>query len=36
MGWLDNMILRSKLLLLTAVMLLGIIFLSVKGFIGAA
>ncbi len=36
MGWLDNMILKSKLLLLTAVMLLGIIFLSVKGFIGAA
>lgn len=35
MGWLDNMILRSKLILLTAVMLVGIGFLSFKGFMGA-
>jgi len=36
MGWLDNMVLRSKLVLLTAVMLIGIAFLSFKGFMGAA
>lgn len=36
MGWLDNMILRSKLILLTAVMLVGIAFLSFQGFSGAA
>jgi len=36
MGWLDNMILRSKLILLTVVMLVGILFLSYQGFSGAA
>ncbi|MCI4399425.1 MAG: hypothetical protein JHC37_02575, partial [Campylobacteraceae bacterium] len=36
MGWLDNMVLRSKLILLTAVMILGIAFLSFQGFRGAA
>lgn len=36
MGWLDNMILRSKLILLTVVMLVGIAFLSFQGFSGAA
>ncbi len=35
MGWLDNMILRSKLILLTSVMLIGILFLSYNGFSGA-
>jgi len=35
MGWLDNMVLRSKLILLTTVMLIGILFLSVKSFMGA-
>ncbi len=36
MGWLDNMILRSKLILLTVVMLMGIAFLVYQGFSGAA
>jgi len=36
MGWLDNMILRSKLILLTVVMLMGIAFLAYQGFSGAA
>ncbi len=35
MGWLDNMILRSKLILLTAVLVVGIAFLSFQGFKGA-
>ena len=35
MGWLDNMVLRTKLMLLTVFMLAGIAFLSYKGFSGA-
>ena len=35
MGWLNNMTLRGKLILLTVVMLIGVVFLSYKGFMGA-